>query len=144
MRSIARLIILVSRKFSISEWRMHVNTQYNSTHSDNHPVNQLLSRLTEHMQAADLWSEQTPSAEALASSLPFCCDTLSFENWLQFVFIPKMLHLLAHRMPMPQSLVIAPMAEQTWLLEPGNIKPEVMAVYRVLQEIDQYFGALPQ
>ena len=121
-----------------------MNTQNNNTHSDHHPVKQLLNRLAQHMQAAALWSEQPPSDEALASTLPFCCDTLTFENWLQFVFIPKMSHMLAHRMPLPQALVIAPMAEQTWLLEPDSKQPEVMAVYRVLQEIDQYFGALPQ
>lgn len=119
---------------------MHVNTQYNRTFTDNHPVMGLLRRLTASMQAAKLWSVQTPSAEALASKLPFCCDTLSFENWLQFVFIPKMSQLLTHNLPLPQKLAISPMAEQSWLLEPGKIEPELIRVYQVLQEIDQYFG----
>lgn len=40
------------------------------------------------------WESQAPTAQALASSQPFCVDTLRFEQWLQWVFLPKMKQLL--------------------------------------------------
>ena len=40
------------------------------------------------------WQEQAPSAEALASQEPFCVDTLTFEQWLQWIFLPRMKQLL--------------------------------------------------
>lgn len=36
------------------------------------------------------WSESPPSAQALASREPFCVDTLEFQQWLQWIFLPRM------------------------------------------------------
>ena len=33
-----------------------------------------------------LWSDARPEPEALASTMPFCYDTLELEQWLQFIF----------------------------------------------------------
>ena len=54
----------------------------------------LLFELEEILKAAGLWSAVTPSQEALASQQPFACDTLAFEQWLQFIFIPRLQALL--------------------------------------------------
>lgn len=50
----------------------------------------LLGELTAELQRLERWQADHPGSEALASELPFCVDTLSFDQWLQFVLIPRM------------------------------------------------------
>lgn len=48
----------------------------------------------------------------LNSSLPFCHDTLRFEQWLQFIFLPKMQMLIDANASLPDNCAIAPYAEE--------------------------------
>lgn len=73
----------------------------------------VLADLELAMQAADLWSNSPPSQQALASQQPFACDTLYFEQWLQFIFIPRMLSMIASEQPLPRDCAILPMAEES-------------------------------
>ncbi|MBE0363405.1 hypothetical protein PULV_a0838 [Pseudoalteromonas ulvae UL12] len=77
-------------------------------------VAQLLNELESALKAAKLWQPQAPSQAALLSSAPFCCDTLSFSQWLQFIFIEKMRFMIAAKVPLPTSIALLPMAEQSW------------------------------
>lgn len=97
---------------------------------------QLLSLLVDlecHMRRADLWRARPPSAEALTSSLPFCIDTLEFNEWLQFVFIVK-LHSLAttEKLGTIQSQV-APMAEERL---PATLRNYNNEIIETLSKID--------
>ncbi|WP_168171543.1 YqcC family protein [Lacimicrobium sp. SS2-24] len=74
----------------------------------------LLGELTVTLQQQAMWQSTRPAAIKLASTEPFCCDTLRFEQWLQFVFIPTMEHLLETQQPLPQHMSLVPMAEQVW------------------------------
>ena len=47
------------------------------------------------------WEPDQPSAEELTSSIPFCMDTLKFEQWLQWVFLPRMKTTLEETRPLP-------------------------------------------
>ena len=60
------------------------------------------------------WQNEAPSAEALASHAPFCIDTLAFEQWLQWVFLPRMKALLENARPLPTVSGIREMAEMTY------------------------------
>lgn len=106
------------------------------------PIQRLLEQLSDALRASHLWSEQPPTSAALASKMPFCCDTLSFENWLQFVFLPRLSQLIAHNLPLPSALVIAPMAEQSWRTVNEGDTAAVKRIYQVLREIDDYFAEL--
>lgn len=55
---------------------------------------QLLA-LERALQQAELWSQQPPAPTLLQSREPFAVDTLRFEQWLQWIFIPKLRKLLA-------------------------------------------------
>ena len=92
----------------------------------------LLARFESTLQSTGLWSKTTPSPEALASPLPFCYDTLSFEQWLQFVFVVKMRALLASTTPLPTKVALTPMAEQVY----GETNKELAALFQALSEID--------
>ncbi len=71
-----------------------------------------LLTLEGELRRLDLWEEETPSSEALASSQPFAVDTLSFPQWLQFMFIPRLYQLVKHRSNLPANSGVAPMAEE--------------------------------
>ena len=77
-----------------------------------------LTQLTQALQEANLWSEQAPSLDAMASTAPFACDLMPLEQWLQFVLLPKMRNLIDAAAPLPTQIAIAPMAEHVWLNMP--------------------------
>ena len=55
----------------------------------------------------------------MASTAPFACDSMAFEQWIQFIFIPKMQYLLAQEHPLPTNIAILPMAEEMLKGKPG-------------------------
>lgn len=66
------------------------------------------------------WSDTAPSAEALASVEPFAVDTLDFEQWLQWIFIPRMKAILENDLPLPNASGILAMAEMVYAQRPGQ------------------------
>ena len=63
------------------------------------------------LRTADLWQAEVPSPAAMASRTPFCADTLTFAQWLQFIFVPRMRELIEAGGPLPGASAIAVMAE---------------------------------
>ena len=47
------------------------------------------------------WDESSPDSNALASKQPFCMDTLEFEQWLQWIFLPRMKTTLEQTKQLP-------------------------------------------
>jgi len=58
------------------------------------------------------WDKIPPSTEALASRQPFCVDTLTLPQWLQFIFLPTLYRMLEEGQALPGRCGIAPMAEE--------------------------------
>ena len=58
------------------------------------------------------WEADEPSLQALSSTTPFCIDTLSFEQWLQWVFLPRIKHILEQRRSLPRKSGILPYAQE--------------------------------
>ena len=71
----------------------------------------ILSAIEAILRREGRWSEDPPPDEALASTMPFCHDTLPFEQWLQWVLIPRLRCLEAAGEPLPRGSAIAPYAE---------------------------------
>jgi len=74
-------------------------------------VASLLIDLEQELRVMNLWEFIEPSPDALASTEPFAIDTLTFPQWLQFIFIPKMAFLIDQQ-TLPANCSIAPMAEE--------------------------------
>ncbi|TBV08890.1 YqcC family protein [Phytopseudomonas dryadis] len=83
------------------------------------------------------WEAQAPSAEALSSREPFCVDTLAFEQWLQWIFLPKMKSILESGADLPAVSGIQPMAEQVY----GAGNRDVAELLEVLGEFDRLITA---
>ena len=90
------------------------------------------------LRRANLWSNEPPSADALASVEPFCVDTMDFQQWLQFVFLPRMQALLDSRSPLPLSCNISAMAETVWAAN-----TQAGALINVLRTFDQTITGTP-
>lgn len=89
------------------------------------------------LRALGMWSDEAPSAEALASRQPFCVDTLDFEAWLQWLFLPRMKQLLEASGPLPEASGIRPMAEERY----KGREREVELLLAALGEFDRLIGA---
>ena len=50
----------------------------------------------------------------MASTMPFMYDTLKVEEWLQWVFVPRLHALLDAQAPLPNSCSVQPLAEHEW------------------------------
>jgi uncharacterized protein YqcC (DUF446 family) len=79
------------------------------------------------------WEAQAPSGQALASQQPFCVDTLAFEQWLQWIFLPRMKQMLEAGAALPSVSGIQPMAEQVY----GGQAKKARVLIKLLGEFDQ-------
>ncbi|WP_323815540.1 YqcC family protein [Cellvibrio sp. NN19] len=75
-------------------------------------VAEILMDIEKELRELRLWDADMISAEALASEQPFAVDTMTFPQWLQFVFLPRMYFLIEQKMPLPGNCGISPMAEE--------------------------------
>lgn len=74
----------------------------------------LLSDLERELRAQGRWDAVAPSADALRSTQPFAVDTLSFDQWLQWILLPRMHELLRRQLPLPGSCAMQPMADEVY------------------------------
>lgn len=80
--------------------------------ADHIQIASLLIDVEAELRRLQQWQHQAPSLEALASTEPFCVDTLTFAQWLQFIFLPRMHALVAAGQLPPGKCEIKPMAEE--------------------------------
>ncbi|MDB6051975.1 MAG: yqcC [Pseudomonas sp.] len=60
------------------------------------------------------WRDAPPSPEALASNEPFAVDQMDFDQWLQWIFLPRMKVILERDLPLPNASGILEMAEMVY------------------------------
>jgi uncharacterized protein YqcC (DUF446 family) len=75
-------------------------------------VIEILIDIEAQLRQLGQWNKVQPPAEALASDQPFCVDTLTLPQWLQFVFLPTLYNMLQESQTLPGRCGIAPMAEE--------------------------------
>ncbi len=80
----------------------------NSTHQR---LKEILFDLEAELRQKNLWGKTKPPPEDLADTQPFCIDTLKFEQWLQWVLIPKINAIIASKLPLPANSHIEPMVD---------------------------------
>lgn len=74
----------------------------------------LLIQLEAELQAHHLWDNEKPeSVKVLKSQMPFAVDVLSPEQWLQWVFLPKMHDLIQSNQALPSNYALLPYFEET-------------------------------
>lgn len=96
-------------------------------------VADLMLRLEAEMRRLSLWDTERPSPEALASNEPFCIDTLTFPQWLQFIFLERLKVMVEAGAPLPQKSEIHPLAVEYFKLEPVDSG----GIVKLIWEFDQ-------
>ena len=89
------------------------------------------------LRQLNIWEAESPPTEALASTQPFCIDTMNFTQWLQHVFLPTMYGLLESGRPLPRECGIAAMAEEYFTgqgLASGELEVALVAVDQLFSE----------
>lgn len=92
----------------------------------------LLSIETE-MRRLEIWESERPHEAAFQSTEPFCLDTLSFTQWIQFVFLERMRQIIENERALPVGSGIAPMAEEHFRDRPESGQ----RLIRELEVVDQ-------
>lgn len=85
------------------------------------------------MRTSALWDSNVPTARALNSLAPFCHDTLSFHQWLQWVFLPKMKRAIESETDMPSSSDIFPLAEYSF----QKLQQNTQQLLRLIEQFDR-------
>ena len=94
-------------------------------------IGEVLIDIEAQLRRLGQWQNVSPPAEALASQQPFCVDTLTLPEWLQFIFLPTLYEMLAEGETLPDRCGIAPMAEE-YFRGTGLASTELIdALYRV-------------
>jgi len=96
----------------------------------------VIDRLEATMRAADKWEAEPPPERLLASTQPFCFDTLTFMQWLQWLMIPRMRAILDNHEELPQSSAILPYAEE-FVPEHGHGRE----LLRLIERFDELISA---
>ncbi|EKE74057.1 YqcC family protein [Gallaecimonas xiamenensis] len=82
----------------------------------------LMGQIEMEMRLHRLWADTAPSDQALASVEPFAVDTLSFEQWVQFIYLPKLKVMLTLGQA-PSNVCVCPMAEESWRHHGERLNP---------------------
>ena len=75
-------------------------------------ISEALLAIEAELRSLSLWESEPPSPEDLLSNQPFCCDTLDFPQWLQWILLPRMWHIIEHTGPYPTRCGIYVYAEE--------------------------------
>ena len=70
-------------------------------HDIHNRIADVLLEVEANLRTSGKWDHQQPDASDLESGIPFCMDTLRFEQWLQWIFLPKMKIAIEETKPLP-------------------------------------------
>lgn len=93
-----------------------------------HEIHSQLQQIQHVLMQLDLWAAAPPPPSAFESDAPFCIDTMSLAQWLQFVFLPRMQALLDMGAVLPTNVAISPLAEEVYKEEITRYQPLIDAL----------------
>lgn len=73
----------------------------------------LMLQLECELRSHGLWEEGLPSTEQMMSSEPFSCDVMPLQQWLQWVFLPRMKAIVESDCDLPHACNISVYAQDT-------------------------------
>lgn len=103
---------------------------------DLNKIRQLLFEIELVLKESELWSDELPEEFVLNSREPFCIDTMTGPQWLQWIFLPKMTLFIDTNIPLPTRFALTPYFEES--LPEGN---EILL--SLLQELDLLLNQEP-
>ncbi len=96
---------------------------------DELPLLNLLSEVESCLKQLGLWDDKKPSDESLVSTEPFAMDTLTPEQWIQWIFIPRM-RVMINQQQTPKKFSLSPYFEEVW--KSDLEKSELIKLIRII------------
>lgn len=96
-------------------------------------VADLMLQLECELRAKGLWEEALPSTEQMMSSEPFACDVMPLQQWLQWVFLPRMKAIVESDADLPHTCNISVYAEDTI----AKLDVDTSTVVELIKAMDQ-------
>jgi uncharacterized protein YqcC (DUF446 family) len=96
-------------------------------------VTRQVDLIEEEMRASGLWQSQPLRPEQLKFSRAFAMDTMAFQQWLQFIFVPKVREAIASNSFPPNSQVGAQAVREF------DTVPDASRLSSLLSEFDSLF-----
>lgn len=81
---------------------------------------ELLDQCQQLLERRGRWETQPPAPEKMMSTEPFSVDTLTFIEWLQWIYIARLRAILEAQGALPSGAQVAPYAEEALKNEPGD------------------------
>ena len=98
-------------------------------------VARALAEIIEEMKRIGYWQADPLPVEAYDFRLAFAADTMSFEQWLRFVFVPRVNQIIAEKGDFPSQSQVGTAALKNF---DGDDKASKLV--RMLNEFDALFG----
>lgn len=93
----------------------------------------LLEAIEVELRRQDVWLPMPPSVEAMASTTPFCMDTMAFSQWLQWIFVPRVQAIIDSGGCLPKGSNIKSYAEEALAIE--RLEGEKLLL--IIEQFDQ-------
>ena len=93
----------------------------------------ILDAISSQMLEKKLWQTTAPSAEALSSAEPFCVDTLTFCEWIQWIMLPRLEQMAQSQAPLPQNSDMFSMAEEAFKGVPTDTDELLSLIFKLDQ-----------
>jgi uncharacterized protein YqcC (DUF446 family) len=101
---------------------------------DPQAVHRALQQVILAMKDADLWDIARPKDEAFTDMGAFGQRTMSFAQWLRWVFVPNVERLVASQGPWPKGSSVGAMA-----IREGDTDPGIHSLHASLSDFDSLF-----
>ncbi|KFX20724.1 YqcC family protein [Pectobacterium betavasculorum] len=104
--------------------------------SRENPIRQSLFDIERALRESPFWQVVPPEDGAFNSTEPFSLDTMRPEEWLQWVFLPRMHALLDSDLALPTELALLPYFEDA--LE--GTPEQTAAILLRIKQLDELFN----
>ena len=98
-------------------------------------VSQLMDDIQRCLQQSGHWQTIPPTVEKMQSQAPFSIDTLTFLEWLQWVYLARLRAIIDAGSDLPSGALVAPYAEEA-------LKADGVLIDNLLPLIHQLDSAL--
>ncbi len=93
----------------------------------------LLTNIEGLLQKHNQWQTIPPSAEKMASTEPFSIDTLTFLEWLQWVYLARLRAIVHAGGALPQGAMVLPYAQEA--MRADGI--EIPGLLSLIEQLDE-------
>ncbi len=93
----------------------------------------ILSAISSQMAEHELWQVTSPSQEALSSPEPFCVDTLTFCEWMQWIMLPRLKQMAQSKATLPSNSDMFSMAEEAF----KRVDADTTELLNLILQLDQ-------